>query len=355
MASFGTSLKDKIFQKINSYLPPLLDGDEKIIAIFNANRIKPATNALVLTNRRLITFKGITREIEPVYEIPADELLNFGAKKGLGKTIKFFIVKKNDETEFVCNMSGEDILAAIKILPQMSGSPQPIIEKLSFEKRQLEEHKKEKRQAQKSTKQEAKQEEKAAKQAAREEEKAMRAEAIKTRGRSLGYVRVKYIGGYSPEHKKSFTEGRLECYENEVIYRDKRIVIPANQIVSFEITGKEQTNSRISVTRMATLGVFSLAAPKRSTKKEASIYIGLKDGRQLMFQTKSLSESDVHQKLANAISHYSGLRIQNEVQPPQPIQALDIPGEIARFAELKEQGILTDDEFNAKKKQLLEL
>lgn len=174
--------------------------------------------------------------------------------------------------------------------------------------------------------------------------------------RSSGTYLLNILVAMTRNIRKLFFEGWLNCYENEVEYKDRNISIPANQIASFEITGKEQTNTRLSVTRMVTLGVFSLAAPKRSTKKEATIYVGLKDGRQLMFQTTNLTESDAHRKLASAISHYSSLQTkQNGHQQSAPTQTLDVAGEIARFADLKKQGILTDDEFEAKKKQLLNL
>lgn len=82
----------------------------------------------------------------------------------------------------------------------------------------------------------------------------------------------------------------------------------------------------------------------------------MKDGRQVVFQTNSYSESDVHKKLVNAISHYSRLRSEASSQIKSlPSQKIDVAEEIAKFAKLKKQGILTDAEFDAKKKQLLDL
>lgn len=75
-----------------------------------------------------------------------------------------------------------------------------------------------------------------------------------------------------------------------------------------------------------------------------------------MFQTNSLTESDVHRKLASAISHYSSLQARrSSTQQTATTQVQDVAGEIARFADLKTQAILTDAEFEAKKKQLLNL
>lgn len=47
--------------------------------------------------------------------------------------------------------------------------------------------------------------------------------------------------------------------------------------------------------------------------------------------------------------------VQTNPTPKLSQQGLDVAGEIAKFADLRKKGILTDDEFDAKKKQLLNL
>ena len=39
--------------------------------------------------------------------------------------------------------------------------------------------------------------------------------------------------------------------------------------------------------------------------------------------------------------------------PPEPVKVTSIADEIRKLADLKKEGILTEEEFNAKKKQLL--
>jgi hypothetical protein len=140
----------------------------------------------------------------------------------------------------------------------------------------------------------------------------------------------------------------------DVYYKKKNngFYIPANHIVSFEVVGHQQTNSRLSVTRMATLGVFSLAAPKRTTAKDITVVISLTDGRVVYFHTSLSTEFDIQRKLANAISHYS--QLQRSLATAQP-EASDSAKEIEKYADLRERGILTDEEFQAKKKQLLDI
>lgn len=188
----------------------------------------------------------------------------------------------------------------------------------------------------------------------REKKKAEKAATDERRGKKLGEALLDYKGGLGPEYKSTSTGGWLRCYENELYYKKRNITIPTNQIISFEVTGQQQTNSRISVTRMATLGVFSLAAPKRSKVKEASVYIGLRDGKQLFFHTDRHTESDVHQKLADAISYYRSLQANQQTTDNQT-SSIDNAAEIMKYATLLKRGVITQEEYQAKKRQLLGL
>ncbi len=179
---------------------------------------------------------------------------------------------------------------------------------------------------------------------------------LQTRGKELGYVKISYIGGYDDQKRYS---AKLCFYEKQIIYSYlgdpvKGLVIDASNVGSIEITGQQQTNSRLSVTRMAALGVFSLAAPKRTTVKDTSVIIGLKDGRQVFFHTKDLTEFEVHTKLANAISHYHRLQA-GQQQPESKTLPTDSASQILKYAELMKRGVITEEEFQAKKKQLLGL
>ena len=196
-----------------------------------------------------------------------------------------------------------------------------------------------------------------------EDGRGRKATAAQSRGKLLGRVYVAYVGGFDLDHKANTgvysTPGWLNCYENEVYYkkRNNDITIPSDQIVSFEVSG-ETSRSRLSVTRMAALGVFSLAAPKRS--KDASVIIGLRDGRQVLFHTKHYDTSRVHRTLADAISHYSRLQAGQAGQAGQQQTAVqstasDPAKEIMKYATLRKRGVITEEEFQTKKRELLGL
>ena len=192
------------------------------------------------------------------------------------------------------------------------------------------------------------------------EERKAEANAIKqAQGNELGYVKIGYVGGFDNQKR---TSAKLVFYEHRIEYSlygqvQKGLIIDGNDVVGIEVGGQHQTNSRISVTRMAALGVFSLAAPKRTTVKDAAVTISLKDGRQVYFHTQYLSEFEVHSKLANAISYYSK-QVQNhstQSQPTDNVPPTDPATEIMKYATLMKRGVITQDEFEAKKKQLLNL
>ena len=183
------------------------------------------------------------------------------------------------------------------------------------------------------------------------------AELKRTRGSELGHVSIAYMGGFSAK-KQSI--GKLNFYENFVTYTGlgvPYIVIRASDVAGIEVGGQQQTNSRISVTRMATLGVFSLAAPKRTRVKDTTVIIALKDGRQGFFHTKQLTEFEVHGKLANAISHFHRLQLAeaNQQQADSQAPPMDNAKEIMKYATLRKRGVITEEEFQAKKRQLLGL
>lgn len=190
------------------------------------------------------------------------------------------------------------------------------------------------------------------------EKREAEANAIKqARGNELGYVKIGYVGGYDNQKR---TSAKLVFYEHRIEYSlygqiQKDLVIDGNDVIGIEIGGQQQTNSRISVTRMATLGVFSLAAPKRSTVKDAAVVISLKDGRQIYFHTQYLTEFEVHSKLANAISYYSQQQQAKGQQENNAQATNDAATEIMKYATLRKRGVITEDEFQAKKKQLLGL
>lgn len=195
--------------------------------------------------------------------------------------------------------------------------------------------------------------------AVKAEKQASKAAVVEARGIELGYVSISYVGGFDNKRRYS---AKLHFFEKQIEYSQlgrlvEGLMITASDVVSIQITGQQQTTSRLSVTRMATLGVFSLAAPKRTKVKDANLIIGLKDGREVLFHTKMYTEFEVHSKLANAISYYKSLQVSQANHAESVIQAsqTDNATEIMKYAILYKKGAITAEEYQAKKRQLLGL
>ncbi len=58
----------------------------------------------------------------------------------------------------------------------------------------------------------------------------------------------------------------------------------STEVESYGIEGKEDISRRITATRMVAFGIFALAAPKKSVKREQYLTIILRDGNQLIFE-----------------------------------------------------------------------
>jgi len=181
---------------------------------------------------------------------------------------------------------------------------------------------------------------------------------MEARGNELGSVKMNYLGGYDNPKRHS---GKLSFYEKQIEFSQfgqiiDGLVIKASDVRSIEIGGQQQNASRVSLTRMATLGVFSLAAPKRTKIKDTTLTIGLKDGRQAYFHTDILTEFEVHGKLANAISYYQRLaQASQQSVNSSGVSTDDNAREIFKYDALRKRGIITEEEFQAKKKNLLGL
>lgn len=188
----------------------------------------------------------------------------------------------------------------------------------------------------------------------REDHKQKVAETNDARGKKLAAVSygLVYMGGYG-ENKKG--AGKLTFYEKRTEFdaafgKSKSFNIDNNQIISIAIEGRHDVNRRVTVTRLVGLGIFAFAAKKKNDEKEAFITIVMNDGQEAIFHLEKRSPMELKGKLAPAIG---------KVQQGKALQTKqssnDYTEELHKLADLKEKGILTEEEFAKKKKQLLGL
>ena len=109
------------------------------------------------------------------------------------------------------------------------------------------------------------------------------------------------------------------------------------------------------MTRALAVGVFALAAKKKS--KAAVLIVRTQDGEEALFQTEKYTAPELRTKLTPFISQ---LRVA-QAQSPAPVEAAAKPSgvdsdpveQIRKLGELRDQGLLTPEEFEAKKTELL--
>ena len=139
-----------------------------------------------------------------------------------------------------------------------------------------------------------------------------------------------------------------------------------DEIINFDanIVTNDHSSSRLTVTRMATLGIFSLAAPKKTGKIENKFFYVLHTTTGDFEVEAEMSGSAKSSLVGLAVAtlkkqanigrayvanHATGQR--NDV-PGKQDNGLD---ELEKLAQLKKQGVITQTEFEAKKKQILGL
>jgi hypothetical protein len=189
---------------------------------------------------------------------------------------------------------------------------------------------------------------------------------------SFSAAETHYLGGWSG-HSKTYT-GKL----TKIVVIDKNGVslrgfstiftIPWNQVLDLEVEGPENASKRVTAGRALALGVFALAAKK--TTKSAVLIVKLRSGEEAIFQTEKFTAAELRAKLVPITSQ---LRKANAPTSPTaqaatfappsaapasngplPAAAMSVADELKKLAELKDAGLLTDEEFAGQKAKLLD-
>ena len=117
---------------------------------------------------------------------------------------------------------------------------------------------------------------------------------------------------------------------------------------------KTNISQRLTATRILTLGIFSLAAPKSTKTEEYCLVIEWNDESEIIQNTIFEFSGDGSANFAN--SAFSELK--KHIQPNK-ISNLSTTSssadEILKLSKLKDDGIISAEEFEAKKKKLLDL
>lgn len=135
----------------------------------------------------------------------------------------------------------------------------------------------------------------------------------------------------------------------------KNIKIPIESIKDVSLKSEEQISKDVTLTRLFLLGIFAFGAKKKTKQVTNYLVIEYESGG---VSCSGIFTGDKAAKVYSQIAKMRQLYLRDHppaVEEPAPPAALDCSAEIEKFFRLKEQGIITEEEFQAKKNQLLGL
>jgi hypothetical protein len=174
-------------------------------------------------------------------------------------------------------------------------------------------------------------------------------------------VALEYLGGI-PDIKKPGLVGVKVTSDGVVISAGmfKKTVIPYSVMTDVSMKTDEQISKDVTITRLLALGVFAFGAKKkRKIVSNNLIIIYNYEGLQTaaIFSGDNVPEvnSDIMKRRAKYLKKNPAPIPDDLPAPPANADAADdIPAQIKKLSDLKDSGILTDEEFETKKKELLD-
>lgn len=171
-------------------------------------------------------------------------------------------------------------------------------------------------------------------------------------GKATVAVNVRYLNVKTMT--KSMGMGTLKLNPEEgITWRANlgpKVVIPWASIETIDIDG--ESTSRMTLTRVVTVGVFALGAKKKKTDTTMVIVTPTKE---FSFEFEKTQPTVVRNKMRPVLSALSAASA-TAIEAPMavaPSSAVGVPEQIQQLAALRDQGILTVEEFDSKKAELL--
>lgn len=170
-----------------------------------------------------------------------------------------------------------------------------------------------------------------------------------------------YLGGI-PQIKNS-CDVKVHAFINEVQIDAKgglfgtTIKIPYTDIYDVQLQTEEQVSKDVTLTRLLLIGVLAFGAKKKTKTVNYCLVIDYeKDG----IRTKGVFSGESCNKIYGEITTWRQKALQKQGKQPEPTtptadQSADPAAEIAKYKSLLDSGAITQDEYEAKKKQLLGL
>lgn len=192
---------------------------------------------------------------------------------------------------------------------------------------------------------------------------------------SLVTKKCDYLGGF-PEYAETHLDTmwelevgksglRYHSTQSTYTYPDGRtdFTFPWDQVAGIEFDGPEQMSKKFSWNRFGSAAAISvvgspvagavLLLKSREKIKSTVITVRLTSGDELFFQTRDWLAHDLKAKMAPVLSQLPKLQPNATQEVVNTNVTTSVPDDIRKLAELRDSGILTEAEFQAKKTELL--
>jgi len=179
------------------------------------------------------------------------------------------------------------------------------------------------------------------------------AELKSTRGAKLYLLQAEYMGGFG---NAKGAKGILTFYQNQTEFSalmSTKLSIPNDLVKDILVEGKEEVSRRVTVTRLLLVGIFAFALKKKSKDQESYITIELTDGQEVIFFVENTAPMRLKAKLAQVVSNAKQKSLVNQADASKNLSYTSNSDELIKLAALKEQGVLTQEEFDTEKAKLL--
>lgn len=167
---------------------------------------------------------------------------------------------------------------------------------------------------------------------------------------------LNYCGGIPEMTKPDMVEIVAGPKEVEIIRGFKKnIKIPFSAIKDISLKSEEQISKDVTLTRLFLLGIFAFGAKKKTRQITNYLVIEYEsDG----VSCSGIFTGDTAAKVYSQITKMRQLYLKKNPptsEIPSPSAPSDCAAEIEKYYHLAEQGIISQEEFQAKKAQLLGL
>jgi len=187
------------------------------------------------------------------------------------------------------------------------------------------------------------------KQQAKEAKQLQKQESAKSNPVYLGFAT--YLGGVVDQPKKR--SGNLMFTMDEIVLGGglRSMSIPMSDVCGVDVGGEQVGKSKVGA--VLVFGILGGLAAKSSVAR-GDITVYLKSGGEAYFHVDKKSEMEVRAALSPLLG-VVGIPFGSEAAAPvvAASSAVSTADELAKLAQLRDQGVLTEEEFAAEKAKLL--